>query len=83
MEENLELTLNATKYLKNNIGRTLHAKRRGVNVIIPNENAKEISWNLKKSLPINKSGFITTCPNYNRVKQKAIAIEIKTFLMIA
>ncbi|MDO5860409.1 DegT/DnrJ/EryC1/StrS family aminotransferase [Methanobrevibacter sp.] len=77
VEENLELTLNATKYLKNNIGRTLHAKRRGVNVIIPNENAKEISWNLKKSLPINKSGFITTCPNYNRVKQKAIAIEIK------
>jgi hypothetical protein len=28
-------------------------------------------------LPIDKSGFITTCPNYNRVKQKAIAVEIK------
>ena len=26
---------------------------------------------------IDKSGFITTCPNYNRVKQKAICIEIK------
>lgn len=77
VEENLELTLNATKYIKNNIENTLHANRRGVNVIIPTNNAKEISWNLKKSLPINRSGFITTCPNYNRVKQKAVAIEIK------
>lgn len=77
VEKNLELTLNATKYLKNNIEHTIHHNRRGVNVIIPHENAKEISWNLKKSLPIDKSGFITTCPNYNRVKTKAISIEIK------
>ncbi len=75
--EKLELSLNATEYLKNNIDGTIHANRRGVNVIIPHENAKEIGWNLKKSLPIDKSGFITTCPNYNRVKQKAIAVEIK------
>ena len=73
----MELTLNATKHLKNNIKNTIHADKRGVNVIIPHSNAKEISWNLKKSLPIDKSGFITTCPNYNRIKQKAIAIEIK------
>ena len=75
--EKLELTVNATKHLKNNIETTLHANKRGVNVIIPHNNAKEISWNLKKLLPIDKSGFITTCPNYNRVKQKAIAVEIK------
>lgn len=73
----LELTLNATQHLKNNIEEVLHADKRGVNVIIPNSNAKEISWNLKKSLPIDKSGFITTCPNYNRVKQKAVCVEIK------
>lgn len=73
----LELTLNATQHLKNNIENTLHADKRGVNVIIPHSNAKEISWNLKKSLPIDRSGFITTCPNYNRVKQKAISVEIK------
>lgn len=77
VSEKLELTLNATEHLKNNIDNTLHANKRGVNVIIPYDNAKEISWKLKKSLPIDKSGFITTCPNYNRVKQKAIAIEIK------
>ena len=77
VDEKLEVTLNATEHLKNNIDNTLHANKRGINVIIPHSNAKEISWNLKKALPINKSGFITTCPNYNRVKQKAIAVEIK------
>ena len=77
VEDNLQLTLNATKHLKKHIPNTIHANKRGVNVIIPHDNAKEISWNLKKSLPIDKSGFITKCPNYNRVKQKAVAIEIK------
>ena len=77
VNEKLELTVNATKHLKNSIDNTLHADKRGVNVIIPHDNAKEISWNLRKSLPIDKSGFITTCPNYNRIKQKAIAVEIK------
>lgn len=75
--EKLELTLNATEHVKNNIDDTIHANKRGVNVIIPHENAKEISWNLKKIMPLDKSGFITTCPNYNRVKQKAISVEIK------
>ena len=77
VNEKLELTVNATKHLKNSIDNTLHADKRGVNVIIPHANAKEISWKLKKSLPTDRSGFITTCPNYNRVKQKAIAIEVK------
>lgn len=77
VSEKLEVSLNATSYVKNSIENTLHADKRGVNVIIPHDNAKEISWNLKKILTIDKSGFITTCPNYNRVKQKAIAVEIK------
>lgn len=77
VKKNLKLSLNATEYLKNNIDNAIHKSKRGVNVIIPTDDAKEISWNLKKSLTIDKSGFITTCPNYNRVKTKAIAIEIK------
>ena len=75
--EKLELSLNATDYVKNNIPNTIHADKRGINVIIRHDNAKEIGWNLKRSLPIDKSGFITTCPNYNRIKQKAIAVELK------
>ena len=75
--EKLELTLNATEYLKKHIPDALHANKRGVNVIIPHEDAKSIAWNLKKTLTTDKSGFITTCPNYNRVKQKAVAVEVK------
>lgn len=77
ISEKLEVSLNATAYVKNNIENTLHANKRGLNVIILHDNAKEISWQLKRSLPIDRSVFITTCPNYNRVKQKAIAVEIK------
>lgn len=77
VENNLEVTLNATDYLKKYIPNAIHAKRRGVNVIIPTDDARATGRNLKRSLPIDKSGFITVCPNYNRVKQKAIALEIK------
>ena len=77
VKENLEITLNATDYLKKCLPDAIHADKRGVNIIIPHEDAKSISWNLKRSLTTDKSGFITTCPNYNRVKQKAIAIEVK------
>lgn len=77
VKDNLEVSLNATDYVKKRIPDSIHASKRGLNVIIPNENAKSICWELKKSLVTDKSGFITTCPNYNRVKQKAICVEIK------
>ena len=77
VKENLEVSLNATNHVKKHIPNTLHKEKRGLNVIIPHDDAKSISWNLKKSLTTDKSTIITTCPNYNRVKQKAICIEIK------
>ena len=77
VRENLEVSLNATNYVKKQIPDAIHASKRGLNVIIPNENAKSICWELKNTLVTDKSGFITTCPNYNRVKQKAICVEIK------
>ena len=77
VEENLQLTLNATKHLKKHIDNTIHPKKRGVNLIIKDDNAKQKTWELKKQLPIDKSGFINKCPNYNRVKTKAISIEMK------
>lgn len=77
VSKNLELSLNATNYLKKHIPNTIHQDKRGVNVIIQHDDAKSICWDLKKTLTTDKSGFITTCPNYNRVKTKAIAIEIK------
>lgn len=77
VDEKLEVTLNATNHLKKHIHNSIHSSKRGVNIIILHDNAKSISWDLKKTLTTDKSGFVTTCPNYNRVKQKAIAIEIK------
>ena len=77
VKKNLELSLNATEYVKKHIPNTIHTNKRGINVIIPHDNAKSICWNLKKILTTDKSGFITQCPNYNRVKQKAVCIEIK------
>ena len=77
IKEKLKLTFNANTYLKNNIDDVIHADLRGLNTIIKDSNPKELSWKLKENLKINKSGFITKCPNYNRIKEKAIAIEIK------
>ena len=77
VKKNLEVTLNATKYIKKHIDNAIHTSKRGVNVIIPHNDAKNKCWNLKKILTTDKSGIITTCPNYNRVKQKAICVEIK------
>lgn len=75
--EKLELAINATCYLKKHLENAIHRDKRGVNVIIPHEDAKSIAWNLKRTLKTDKNGFITTCPNYNRINQKAIAVEIK------
>ena len=77
VKKNLEVTLNATEHMKKHIPDTIHSSKRGLNVIIPHDNAKSICWDLKKKLRTDKSGFITTCPNNNRVKQKAICLEIK------
>lgn len=73
----LEDTFNAVSYLKNNLDDVIHAEKRGLNVIIRDSNPKDLSWNLRQELTTTTKGFITTCPNYNRVKEKGVAIEIK------
>lgn len=77
VKENLQITLNAKDYLNKYIDNTIHGNKRGVNLIIQHDNPKEKTWELKQKLMIDKSGFINKCPNYNRVKTKAISIEIK------
>lgn len=73
----LNTTINACNYLKNSLDDVIHADKRGLNVIIKDDKPKDFSWNLKKELKTDKKGFITKCPNYNRIKEKAVAIEIK------
>lgn len=76
-KDNLKKTMKGTKYLKDNLENVIHKDKRGVNVIIKDNNPKKLAYNLKKELIIDYNSFITKCPNYNRVKEKAVAIEIK------
>lgn len=77
ISENLDHTITANNYLKNKLSDVIHKDKRGLNVIIKDAKPKDLSWHLKQELKINKKGFITKCPNYNRVKEKAVAIELK------
>ena len=77
VKSNLEQTINATNILKKHINNTFHASKRGVNVIIQHDKPKDIIWKVKKELPINHHAFITKCPNYNRLKEKGLVIEVK------
>ena len=77
VKSNLSQTINATKVLKKHIHNTFHTNKRGVNVIIQHDKPKDIIWKLKKELHINHHSFITKCPNYNRLKEKGIVIEVK------
>ncbi|MGL4670010.1 MAG: DegT/DnrJ/EryC1/StrS family aminotransferase [Methanobacteriaceae archaeon] len=77
-QESLKKALASSKYIKNNlnnISNVIHSNKRGINVIIKN-NLNEF-WNLKKELSVIGGSMITKCPSYDRVKEKAISIEIK------
>ena len=74
---NFKETVKASEYLKNNLENVIHQEKRGLNVIIKSNNPKKLSFNLKNELPLDEKSFFTKCPNYNRVKEKAVAIELK------
>jgi dTDP-4-amino-4,6-dideoxygalactose transaminase len=76
-ENNLKKTLEATKYIKNNLDNVIHQDKRGTNVIIRTGNKHNIAKNLKEEFDLGGKSIITKCPNYNRLKIKGIAIEIK------
>ena len=76
-EDNLNKTIDACMYIKSNLDNVIYPDKRGINVIVKSDNPKELSWNLKKEFNLDEHGMITRCPNYNRVKEKAVAIEIK------
>jgi hypothetical protein len=76
-EKFFKIAIKTCKYLKKNLENVIHKDERGINVILSTDNPKKIAIELKKEFKIDKSSFITRCPNYNRVKEKGIAIEIK------
>ncbi len=48
-----------------------------MNVVIPDENPKKLGYQLRNRINTHEGSLITVCPNYNRVKLKAVCIEIK------
>ena len=55
----------------------LYPGKRGLNVIIPDKDQKRLAYNLRNKFKVHGGGIVTVCPNYNRVKLKAVCIEIK------
>lgn len=75
-KDNLNKTIQACEYLKNNLDDVIHPDKRGINVIIKSDD-KSLSFNLRNNLKLDSGGMVTKCPNYNRLKEKGVAIEIK------
>jgi len=79
-QTNLDKTINACNYLKKELSddfHIFHKDRRGINVILQSDNPKQLSYKLRQEFTLDEHGMITKCPNYNRLKEKAVAIEIK------
>ena len=81
-KDNLKKTVDACLYLKEAIEdktdfNVFHKDKRGINVIIKTDDSKSLSYKLRQEFVLDSHGMITKCPNYNRLKEKAVAIEIK------
>ncbi len=79
---NLERTIDSCSYLKERIEdetdfEVFHKDKRGINVILKTDDPKSLSYKLRQEFVLDSHGMITKCPNYNRLKEKAIALEIK------
>ena len=84
--ENLKKTVDACLYLKESIEEktnfnVFHKDKRGINVIIESEDPKSLSYKLRQEFVLDSHGMITKCPNYNRLKERAVALEIKNLDM--
>jgi len=75
-----EKTCSACMTLKSNILKfreVIHPDKRGLNIIIPDDNQKLFGRQIRQKLTVNGGGIVTVCPNYNRIKSKAVCLEIK------
>lgn len=85
-QENLKKSIDSCLYLKEKIKNetdfeVFHTDKRGINVIIKTDDPKSLSYKLRQEFVLDSHGIITKCPNYNRLKEKAVALEIKNLHM--
>ncbi len=78
--EIFEKTTTATKRLKNNTSNfreVIHHKSRGLNIILPDRNQKLLSSEIRQNLKVHGGSIVSLSPNYNRIKARAVCIELK------
>jgi len=76
----IKRTVQACEILKSGIKEfrdVLHHDKRGLNIILPENDNKSYAYSLRKKFNVHGGGIVTLCPNNNRVKLKAVCIEIK------
>jgi glycine/serine hydroxymethyltransferase len=76
----IEKTIKACEILKSEINEfrdVLHHNKRGLNIVLPEKDNKSFAYSLRKKFNVHGGGIVTLCPNNNRVKLKAVCIEIK------
>ena len=81
-KDNLKRTIDSCFYLKEKIEEktnfeVFHKDKRGINLIVKTDDPKSLSYKLRQEFVLDSHGMITKCPNYNRLKEKAVALEIK------
>lgn len=76
LKKEIEETMKLKESLNQNVN-VIHPEKRGINVIFENSNSKKLSFQLRKRIKIEGKSIITNCPNYDRVKEKAVSLEIK------
>jgi hypothetical protein len=74
--EAFKIAIKSCNYLKKNLCNVIYPDKRGLNVILSSEISKKSIINLRNKFNL-KGHLLTRCPSYNRIKEKAIAIEIK------
>lgn len=73
-------TTAATKKLKENISNfreVVHPSSRGLNIILPDRNQKVLGSKIRQKLNVHGGSIVSLCPNYNRIKARAVCIELK------
>lgn len=75
-----EKTTTATTKLKkdvSNFREVIHSTERGLNIIIPDKNQKLFGSRIRQKLNVHGGGIVSLAPNYNRVKTRAVCLELK------
>ncbi|MTK63848.1 MAG: cell wall biogenesis protein [Methanobacterium sp.] len=73
-------TTAATKKLKENVSNfreVVHPSSRGLNIILPDKNQKVLGSKIRQKLNVHGGSIVGLCPNYNRIKTRAVCIELK------